>query len=75
MSRRYEGFDGGTNLRVWCRVCSAMLDYEEGVFGDSLCRDCRRERSRGWKGLTVTERHQMAADAGVDTWEEYRGEV
>jgi hypothetical protein len=33
-------------------------------------RDDRPERRR----LTTYERHQAAADAGVDTWEDYRGE-
>jgi hypothetical protein len=38
--------------------------------GEQADRDDRPERRR----LTTYERHQAAADAGVDTWEDYRGE-
>lgn len=34
--------------------------------------DCERENTA--RALTRTERHQLAADHGVDTWEDYRGE-
>jgi len=44
---------------------------------DDSCHDCyelQYGRYHRPRKLTQHERHQLAADAGHDTWEDYRGE-
>lgn len=38
------------------------------------CDVCSKEFNAPVRKLTVHERHELAADHGFDTWEDYRGE-
>ena len=53
------------------RVCENCLrDY----WGGPECPICGHVEESEPRILTRMERHQAAADAGRDTWEDYRGE-
>lgn len=54
-----------------CERCSAVINHLR------TCDNCKAEHERAprrRRKLTRNERLQAAADAGVDTWEELRGE-
>jgi hypothetical protein len=59
--------------RVHVSTCQRCLEPDVQVFYTQkhgwVCEGCRDRRP-----LTTHERHQEAADNGIDTWEDYRGE-
>ena len=45
---------------------------QESIDGD--CLECRARRARRWPArVTRFSRHELAANAGFDTWEDYNG--
>lgn len=58
----------------YCDACWAA-HYEDRLSEEGDPDDAEEERGeRDCRRLTRHERLQAAADAGIDTWEEYRGE-
>lgn len=56
-----------------CSIHKTTLEYDGR---DHYCKECRLdfvERPRR-RRLSTHEKHQLAADNGVDTWEDFRGE-
>lgn len=78
---REEGYrDAHAQWEVRCETPErreVRNDYDKGwnAFIDELESDSEPEpEPKPTRKMTRTERLQAAADAGVDTWEDYRGE-
>ncbi len=59
--------------RLYDAVCALWLFRAQEINREADERE-RESLRRGKRRLTRHERHQVAADAGCDTWEDFRGE-